>query len=612
MAKVRREKTLADYVVIAISPALIMLLVGSLSFFLLEASYAGEHRERMQWVLFWFVFGAVLVARIGIEQSPEYAGLFGGVLAAAAGLFCLRFLDSVVIAGLLLAVISWCSWKLTWDCTLIDDSEDASGEGLLQAAGLDQESADRSNQNGTLPSKVAQPDEDSETVSEDRPKRAHAPGLWVIYFSLAALPLFGIGQLFIPAADAGRRSWGFQLLAVYVASALGLLLTTSFLGLRRYLRQRKLQMPAAMTRAWLGMGAGLALVLLLLALLLPRPQGEYSVTGLVDKLDAKVREASQYAMLGKDRGEGEGRRIGQQDPQAQKPGEGGKPADRQAEPQGKDQQTDGKRDEHAASGKSENQPGKPPQDGGSGKSSGQGKQQSQQSGQQQQGQQKAPQQGQPQAQPGQPKQQGQEQQNGGKGRNQPAQQPQAPQPQTPPTPPSSNWLGWFASWFRWLIYSAMAIAVLILAYRNRHAILGFLSRLWAELLNLWNSLWGWKAGAAEGETGGNAAPAVPPRPFASYENPFFSGADRRMTPAQLTLYTYEALEAWSREQAVERSPDQTPLEFADELGRRVPALAKDAGQTAQLYSRVVYARKEPGRESMQVLERLWRRLQAAG
>ena len=73
MAKSRRDKTLADYVVIAISPALIMTLVGSLAFFLLEVSYRGEHETRLQWVLFWFVFAAVLVARIAMEEGIEHA-----------------------------------------------------------------------------------------------------------------------------------------------------------------------------------------------------------------------------------------------------------------------------------------------------------------------------------------------------------------------------------------------------------------------------------------------------------------------------------------------------------------------------------------------------------
>jgi len=69
MAKKRREKTLADYVVIAISPVLIMTLVGSLAFFLLELSYHGQFEIRLKWILFCFVSASVLVARIAIEQG---------------------------------------------------------------------------------------------------------------------------------------------------------------------------------------------------------------------------------------------------------------------------------------------------------------------------------------------------------------------------------------------------------------------------------------------------------------------------------------------------------------------------------------------------------------
>ena len=82
MARTRLDKTLADYVVIAISPALIMALVGSLVFFLLEVSYRGQFETRMHWIMFWFVFGAVLVARIAIEEGREHAQMFGVAMCA--------------------------------------------------------------------------------------------------------------------------------------------------------------------------------------------------------------------------------------------------------------------------------------------------------------------------------------------------------------------------------------------------------------------------------------------------------------------------------------------------------------------------------------------------
>ena len=80
MATDRPNQTLADYVAIAFSPALIMGLVGSLVFFLLEVLYpvAGEYKGRLQWILFFFVFGAVLVGRISITQGVAgRAGLYG-------------------------------------------------------------------------------------------------------------------------------------------------------------------------------------------------------------------------------------------------------------------------------------------------------------------------------------------------------------------------------------------------------------------------------------------------------------------------------------------------------------------------------------------------------
>ena len=383
MARTRLDKTLADYVVIAISPALIMTLVGSLVFFLLEVSYRGQFETRMHWIMFWFVFAAVLVARIAIEEGREHAQFFGFAMCAVAAIAVFRFVDAVLIGWMLLAVVWWCSSKLTWDCTLIDESEDTSGEGLLQAGGFDNATRTEipERESSGRKSKKDSPTVRSDNVSAQSPaigapgqpdnsssdrlsadsaietKQPHSPGLWVVYFSLAALPLFGVGQLFIPAQEASRRSYAFQLLAVYVASGIALLLTTSFLGLRRYLRQRKLEMPASMTRSWLGMGTALLASLLLLALIIPRPQGEYTLTAMIDKIDAKARQASQFALLKGDRAEGQGRRIGEQDKNAKQPGEG-QPADQKSPQPPEKGQPGGKTPGNAQTGKPSDRDGK--------------------------------------------------------------------------------------------------------------------------------------------------------------------------------------------------------------------------------------------------------------
>jgi len=286
----RIQPTLTDYVVIAINPALIIVLINSLLYFVLEMFYQGQYPERLHFCLSLFVLGAVLIARISMEEGWEHAAPFGIALAIVISLAMHQFvnykgtsLDAFgwLINYAMIALAWWCAHKLTWDCTLVDETQDASGEGLLQTVGLEKQAA--GDATTTKPEEPSQrPPAKSRDRSADsfpasgailpadsvekggeswwhtfleRRRRPHAPGVWIVYFSLVVLPSFGIGQAFIPVANVASRRYTFVLLCVYVASALGLLLTTSFLGLRRYLRQRRLEMPPAMVATWLTTGA---------------------------------------------------------------------------------------------------------------------------------------------------------------------------------------------------------------------------------------------------------------------------------------------------------------------------------------------------------------------
>jgi hypothetical protein len=149
----RLNQTTIDYVVIALSPALVMTLVGSLVFFLLAVFYQGAWTGRLHWVMFWFIFGAVLIARIAIEEGFERAAPFGIALGLAVGVAANRFMEvqgtlidafSWAINWGLIALIWWCAHKLTWDCTVIDESQDASGQGLLEIAGIERSAGSES------------------------------------------------------------------------------------------------------------------------------------------------------------------------------------------------------------------------------------------------------------------------------------------------------------------------------------------------------------------------------------------------------------------------------------------------------------------------------------
>src|SRR5437588_1563493 len=151
-SKEKPEQSLADYVTIALSPVLIMALVGSLVFFLLEIVYVGQYSERLQWELFFFVFGMVLISRIAIEQGSEKAGIYGIGLGIVVFLALQAFIEyppgtptasfGWLINLVLMVIIWWCTNKLVWDCTYIDDKVDASGKGVLEAAGLDDTGGD--------------------------------------------------------------------------------------------------------------------------------------------------------------------------------------------------------------------------------------------------------------------------------------------------------------------------------------------------------------------------------------------------------------------------------------------------------------------------------------
>lgn len=277
------ERNVADFIAGALSPPLIMALVGSLVFFLLEILYQGIYRGVLQWVLFFFVFGAVLIARIAITdtgtRATGYALVLGGAVWAALQLY-VTYPDNdeitkrrgVVNFGLIV-LIWWSAHRLTRDCTLLDDDEKNEGIGLLEAVGIERpETADDAE-------KVKKDDAPGllgwwqrfERYRAKRKKKPRTPGVWVVLFSLAALPLFGLGQSQIPLGEVERRRYCFQLLVVYVGSGLGLLLTTSYLGMRAYLRQRKVTMPLGITAVWLAFGAGLIGAVLLVSDLLPRP-----------------------------------------------------------------------------------------------------------------------------------------------------------------------------------------------------------------------------------------------------------------------------------------------------------------------------------------------------
>ncbi len=558
--------SLTDYAVTAISPALIMAMIGSLVFFLIDVLYAGKYSDRLLWTMFFFVVGTVLIARILILHGASRALIYIAGLAAATFLALQAFVDypslttrsfSALINAALMALIWWSANKLTWDCTHIDEDRRNAGRGVLDAAtAADDEPAEKPlwNDSPGLLGWMTR----FNRHNAARAKQPHTPGVWVLYFSLAALPLFGIGQSLIPVDDDERRRSAFLRMVVYVGSGLGLLATTTLLGLRKYLRDRGATIPMKMTAGWLGLAAAMIVMFLVVAAGLPRPHSETPLIDLPELAKSKDKDASRNAQdRDGSQGEGDGAKgKSKNDANAKDKVEGRKGAgerkDKDAEKSdGRGKKSDSK--ESDAGGKKGEK--------GEKKESPQKAQGTQKDGKDEQG-----------------ETQNQEEQS------------------SPRLGSLMEQLGSIIKWIAWIIIVLLvlgAIAIFFLRYLAPFT-------AWARSLLDWLSgLFGRKREAIvlrEVVDEKPSAERLPP--FDSFANPL----GEKMPVEEMVTYSFTAFESWAWERNLSRTPGETPLEFA----RRIESETGFNGQPlAKLYSCVIYSNRDLPNSAAATVDEFW-------
>jgi hypothetical protein len=586
--------TLADYVTIVVSPALIMAMIVSLVFFLVAILYRGEFAARLHNILFFFIFGIVLVARIAMAGLSDRATLYGGVLAVLAWLGMGNFVNypaevaaaSWLINAGLVGLAWWLSHQLTHSCTYIDEKADSTGTGVLQAAGLE-ESASAAN----APPADAKCDQkrDPKVTWWQRYQRFRAerqkkqpPGVWVVYFALAALPIFGLGQALIGVADVERRTYSFWLMTLYMASSLGLLVTTAFLGLRRYLRQRRLEMPKTVTAAWLVLGAVLLAGFVGIGAALPRPQAEFSLA--FARAGSKDLAASNSAITQGEPGKGQGRPGAQEhDPKA----------DRAAN---KNQGRDGEGNKGQAKGQGSGAKG-PEKDGTKDSSNSGDKSAAKDRGKDAASEPTSKQDSERQGDPS----------------------PDAATSKSADNPVSGSWLKslqeLLTSLLKWIVFGILIVVtiafVLTGGLRYLANFCDWARRLLEALQRFWEGLFAWRVGGAARADSDVEPPRATGVPFHAFANPFHSGRADKMSPADLVRYSFEALEAWAGEHDCGRGTDETPIEFTERLAEQVGFLDRETSHLGVLYAGVLYAKGAVPPDWRDRLHEYWQRLAAA-
>ena len=630
------RQTEIDYAVIAINPALIMLLVGSLVYFLLALFYNGSFDLRLNFILGAFVFSIVLIARISIEESWQRATVFALALSGAVLMAVLRFIpDAVSITMALLAVVWWSANRLTYDCTVVDDSEDASNKGLMQNLETtnEQSQPDQATLDG-----VTNTAEETQTKTHwlaeliNPTSTHHAPGMWVVYFSLAALPIFGLGQAFVTTSVPADRFYLFCLLFVYVASALLLLVSTSFLGLRRYLRQRGIEMPLAMTGTWLGAGAVIVLLVLLVCSVVPRPNAEYQLAQLPQFGDGKKQQQSNQHSVGKegtdDKNPDARKTSGEQKDQNDSESKENKNDQNSSSESDKGTDGDGKKSEESKSSSKQDDPNRKNSDSNS-KENSEGKQgepSKSEDSDNKQDKSEGDNSKQNESKKGEGKEKSEDSENSGEQGEQksdpdkqkqesdsnsqkPDPQEQDQSQQQSESEQQNNWTPpeFFRSisdFVKFVIYLIVALVVAYLAWRNREALLKSWLAFLKELREFWQRLFGGNPVDATEEAAEEAA-VVNAKPFSSFQNPFTSGNARNWSLEKLIRYSFQATEAWAYERGCPRKQQQTPQEFTSSLAHQYEDLNEVLRELANCYGQVAYGTGKAPEGSAKCIKELW-------
>ncbi len=637
----RLHLTVADYAVVALCPALIVLLLSSLVYFVVLCVYHGQYSSRLGYIWFMFILGAVGIARISIEQSRGYATGYAAVLGLATVMVLSRFQTlsgaaaalTPLVNVLLIATVWLLADRITYDCTLIDEDQDASGQGLLD--GLSSRTTDISGTVATVA--TASP--------AKRRRRGHQPGRTVLWLTAAALPLFGIGQ-FLLRSDAQLLRSAMVSLALYLFATLSLLVATSFLGIRRYLRQRDVDMPANVSAAWLGGGVLMTAIILTLCFVLPQPGrmlAQLALPAVFESADwlspsrfgwgnEGAKPSAGDSAPGASRGEADqpapgsgqpasghqatGQRDGQQSggqPEAQGSGEqtgGDQPGGQSSGDQSGGQSSSGQPGGQSSSGQASSETSSgtdnqsstsnspPPQSSGSDSSqspsasqtrdAGSASQQDQSSGERRDSQ------GANESTSSSSEQQAADSQAAQSASSQ-SSTPAQPTPSASRSSPLSQYLPSLSGIIKLLIYLVLFAILAVFLWINRAAIADF-----------WRQLLAWLAGRGPAPTVAAATPPpdsfeLPPRPFSSFSNPLHSGAD----PRRAVVETFQAAEAWYREQGQPRKIDETPHEYALRLHGIEAADRQALLRLTDAYNRIVYGGGGASQRDLQSVQAVW-------
>ncbi len=304
-------RTLTDWILDALTPVMIFIMVYAVIFFLLDVRYVYTevNDTGLRFVAFCFVMGVVALNRLIARDGSEESMLYMAALAFAIGMYTFtttgaydmgsvtrNFMNSnpYLATTFNMAIVIFLWWlvnRLTHECC-VDENRSAGDEGILtgtarrlrNAMQHAPEAAPKPKPrkadelgfilepydplDGYTPKTKAEPK--SKAALKDRLPKRH-PGISILYFSVPVMFIFAAGLRIVQHGGEQMVMAGAFYMGVYIVSALTLLLLTSLGGLREFFRARGVAMPRGIGAFWICLGMVMIAVVLVAAAQLPKP-----------------------------------------------------------------------------------------------------------------------------------------------------------------------------------------------------------------------------------------------------------------------------------------------------------------------------------------------------
>ena len=259
-------------------PLLVWALISALLLHLIEVRsifiLGGEPRLR-QGVLA-FALGVVLIQRLSGQQVKSVVQGYAWVLGLSIFFFAAHQAHTYRVPGVhpfivflvnvvLFAILWWVGHTITAACSVDSKYEGAeeAETGILYHTGRAWRRLVEDTEREKEP-------ENRDELWKERLSGPH-PGRVIFYFSLFAIPAFGLGFYLFDPKDAGTRLLVGAFLFVYLWCAFALLALSHLRQLAVYLAKRDISLPDVIGLTWISVAGIVITVVLLAAMVLPQP-----------------------------------------------------------------------------------------------------------------------------------------------------------------------------------------------------------------------------------------------------------------------------------------------------------------------------------------------------